>query len=137
MARLHITDVAPGGYRLSGATVEDLPELVTLRQILVQRLRSEVASYNRELGTTFHGLVQPADAVRYSDGFRMTNPRALDEDHLFTAVEEAVNAGLVVFRFAERTFTELDEELDLGEHDQLTIVMRRPIIARVDDAPAI
>ena len=136
MARLHITDVAPGGYRLSGATVEDLPERATLRQILTQRLQAEVATYNRERGPKFQGLVQPADAVRYSDGFKMASPRTLDDAQLFAAVEEAVKAGMVTFRFAQRTFADLDEELDLGEDDQLTIVMRRPIIARVDEPPA-
>ena len=124
-------DVSPGGHELSGATVEDLPERASLREILVNRVHAEVAAYNLDPGPVYRGLVPPEDAVRYTDGFRMSRPRPLDADHLLTAVEEAAGAGVVAFRIGDDTVTDLDHEVDVEAVDLITMVLHRPIVARV------
>lgn len=125
-------DVSPGGHALSGATVTGLPDRATLREILHRRVHAEVDAYNAEPGTVYVGLVQPEDAVRYSDGFRMRAPRQLDAAHLLTAVEEAVGAGIVVFHLGEDRTSDLDHEVDVNATDEIVTELRRPIVARRD-----
>lgn len=130
MATIEMRDVSPGGHVLSGATVEDLPDRASLRDILATRVHAEVAAYNAEPGPTYRGLVQPEDAIRYSDGFRMPTPRPLDAEHLFVAIEEAVAAGVVLFRIGEMTVTDLDHDVEVTDEELITTVLRRPIVAR-------
>lgn len=130
MATIEMRDVSPGGHVLSGATVEDLPPHASLRYILTARIGAEVAAYNADPGPHYRGLVQPQDAVRYSDGFRRTDPRPLDADHLLRAAEEAVDAGVVVFRVGDDTVADLDHEVAVADNHLITIVLRRPIVAR-------
>lgn len=133
MAKLEMRDVSPGGHALSGATVTDLPDRATLREILHRRVHAEVDAYNAEPGAVYVGLVQPEDAVRYSDGFRMRTPRPLDANHLLTAAEEAVAAGVVVFHVGDDRVSDLDHEVDVAATAEIVTELRRPIVARQPD----
>lgn len=134
MQRIDLREVSPAGHELSHATVDGLADRVSLRDIIRTRIDAEVAAYNRDPGTVFVGMVQPEDAIRYSDGFRMRTPRLLDGEQLLTAVEEAVSAGVVHFIVGERTVDGdgdgLDTMVDVAATPLITTVMQRPIVAR-------
>ena len=130
MPRIDMREVSPAGHELSRGTVEGLTGEASLRDIIRARIDTEVAAYNRDPGTVYVGMVQPEDAIRHSDGFRMRTPRPLDGDQLLTAVEEAVSAGVVRFLVDDRAVDDLDARFDVGETERITTVMRRPIVAR-------
>jgi hypothetical protein len=127
---LLLRDVSRAGHELSRAHLTDLPGRMPLRDLVRRRVHEEVATYNADPGPIYRGLVAPADAVRYSDGFRMRIPRPLDADRFVTAVEEAVAAGLVRFRVGDTETADLDAEVATAEHDEVTTVLERPIVAR-------
>jgi len=130
VASIEMRDISPGGHLLSQATVGDLPDRAALSHILATRVDAEVAAYNADPGLHYRGLVQPEDAIRYSDGFRMRTPGPLDAGHLYRAVEEAVGAGVVVFHIGEVTVDDLDHEVEVANEPLITTVLRRPIVAR-------
>lgn len=130
MATVEMQDVSPGGHVLGHATVEGLPSRATLRDVLVARIDAEVAAYNADPGPIYRGLVQPQDSVRYSDGFRMRTPRLLDAATFVTASEEAIAAGVVVFRVGTEVIAELSHEVEVDAVDLITAELRRPIVAR-------
>lgn len=137
MQHVDMREVSPAGHELSRATVEGLAGETSLRDIIRARIDTEVAAYNRDPGTVYVGMVQPEDAIRHSDGFRMRTPRLLDGDQLLTAVEEAVSAGVVRFIVDERTVDGsgdgLGTMLDIADTQLITTVMQRPIVARAPD----
>lgn len=130
MPRIDMREVSPAGHELSRGAVEGLTGEASLRDIIRARIDAEVAAYNRDPGTVYVGMVQPEDAIRHSDGFRMRTPRPLDGGQLLTAVEEAVSAGVVHFVVDDRAVDDLGAVIDVGETDLITTVMRRPIVAR-------
>jgi hypothetical protein len=130
MRRIDMREVSPAGHELSRATVEGLAGEPSLRDVIRARINAEVAAYNRDPGIVFVGMVQPEDAIRYSDGFRLRTPRTLDGDRLLTAVEEAVSAGVVRFVVGDRTLDDLGAVIDLETTALITTVMQRPIVAR-------
>ncbi len=138
MPRIDMREVSPAGHELSRATVEGLAGEASLRDIIRTRIDTEVAAYNRDPGAVYVGMVQPEDAVRYSDGFRMRTPRRLDGAQLFTAVEEAVSAGVVHFVVGELSVDGrgdgLDTIVDVAATPSITTVMQRPIVARAPGA---
>jgi hypothetical protein len=87
-----------------------------------------VAAYNADPGPVFRGLVQPADAVRHSDGFRMREPRLLDAELLIAAAEEATGLGLLQLRLDDRPVG-LDELITPADHDELIAVLERSVVA--------
>lgn len=123
-------DVSRSGHALGSARIGGLPSPVSLGEILRARIRSEVADYNAAPGPVFRGLVQPADSVRHTDGYRMSRPRRLHPDRLVTAAEEAVAAGVLSFQVGSETVTELDRQIAIDEHEEILAVLERSIVAR-------
>lgn len=122
-------DRSRAGHVLGGARVTGLADEVTVRDILRTRIRAEVATYNADPGPVFRGLVQPADGVRHSDGFRMQQPRPLDAEPLIAAAEEATRLGLLQLQVDGRP-VDLDERITPAEHGELVAVLERSIVAR-------
>lgn len=130
MSDLLLRDVSRAGHELSRAYLADLPARASLRELVRLRVHGEVAGYNADPGPVYVGLVAPEDAVRYSDGFRMRTPRPLDADRFVTAVEEAVAAGVLRFEIGDLETDDLDHEVVVDDHDEVTLVLQRPVIAR-------
>jgi len=128
MAEMMMRDQSRAGHVLGGTRVADLPDEVSVRDVVRTRIRSEVAAYNADPGPMFRGLVQPADAVRHSDGFRMREPRPLDAELLIAAAEEATGLGLLRLRLDDRPVG-LDELITPGDHDELIAVLERSVVA--------
>jgi hypothetical protein len=123
-------DVSEAGHELGRGHLEDLPAVVDLRDLLRTRVRSDVARYNADPGPVFTGLVQPADAMRHSDGHHLRAPRELDADLHLAAAEEAVAAGMLWFEVGGETTSDLSHRVDVEAHDEVVAVMRRPVVAR-------
>lgn len=132
MTEVLLRDISRAGHELSRATLTDLPDRTTLRDLVTRRVRAEVATYNRAPGPVHVGLVQPHDAVRHSDGFRMPRPRPLDADRHVAAVEEAVAAGLVTFLVTGQETADLDVEVPVADLDEITLVLGRSVVATPD-----
>jgi hypothetical protein len=128
MAEIMMRDQSRAGHLLGGTRVADLPNEVSVRDVVRTRIHGEVAAYNADPGPVFRGLVQPADAVRHSDGFRMREPRALDAELLISAAEEAIGLGLLRLRLDDRP-EDLDELITPADHDELIAVLERSVVA--------
>lgn len=130
MPELSMRDVSRAGHELGRGRITDLPDRLSVRELLTARVRADVAAYNSDPGPVFRGLVQPADAMRHSDGHRMSRPRPLDGEAMVAAVEEALTAGLLSLRVGETALTDPDAEVEPGGHDEVTAVLERSIVAR-------
>jgi hypothetical protein len=128
MAEMLMRDQSRAGHMLGGTRVADLPDEVSVRDVVRTRIRGEVAAYNSDPGPVFRGLVQPADAVRHSDGFRMREPRLLDAELLVAAAEEAIRLGLLRLCLDGRP-VDHDELITPADHDELTAVLERSVVA--------
>lgn len=128
--QLLMRDVSRAGHELGRTQLTGLPSPCTLRELLRHRVHADVAAYNLEPGPVFEGLVQPADAIRHTGGFRMQRPRPLDADLLIAAAEEAVGRGLLRVQVGAATLGDLDAELVPDDHDEVLAVLERPVVAQ-------
>lgn len=126
---LRFVDLSRSGHHLGRGRLTDLPARLPLRELLERRVRAEVAAYNAEPGPVYVGLVQPHDAMRYSDGARMSSPRQLDADVFAAAVREALDAGMLYLRAGQRALTAPDDEVAVADLDEVTVVLHRPVVA--------
>ncbi|MEX1162269.1 MAG: hypothetical protein WEB03_01690 [Nitriliruptor sp.] len=131
MSELLVRDVTRAGRELGRASLTDLPASATIGELLSRRIHDEVATYNGSPGPVFVGLVQPADSIRHSDGFRMRSARQLDADAAVLAAREAVAAGMLSFRLGDEVTSDLDRVVDIDGLDELLVVLERPVVAEL------
>jgi hypothetical protein len=64
--------------RPTGTMELDVPDVITLRDLIRLRVREEVARYNAQPAERFRGLVRPRDAEEDLNGYRMLGSRRID-----------------------------------------------------------
>jgi hypothetical protein len=123
-------DMSRAGHELGRAELDELPERLTVHELLERRVRHDVDVHARAPGRVFRGLVQPHDAVRHSDGHHLGTVRALDPEPLVAAAHEAVTLGLLVLRVGDRVLSDLDAVIDVAASGEVVAELRRSVVAR-------
>jgi len=115
-------DETATGRELEETTIADLPETMTVRELVRLRVREEVARYNARPSHHFRGLVQPDDAEIELNGYRLRTPRRLEWERQAEIAERAfVRNGYFVL-VGGRQVQDLDEVVDLGADPELVFV---------------
>ena len=92
----------------------DVPaERLTVRELIRARVHKEVRDYNLSQPEYFRGLVQPSDAERTLNGFKVRQGRRIDPEKQFEkAVESFYRNGFLVL-VDDRQVGELEEEIEV------------------------
>jgi len=124
---LVVRDRTPG--REGGElTLPDLPQRLTLRDLIRTRVREEVARYNADRGQFFRGLVRPEDAEETPRGYRVRGARRLDWEKQARVAEEAFERSGFFVLVDGMQVHELDAELDLGVDTDVCFVRLVPLV---------
>jgi hypothetical protein len=128
MPSLTIEDRTATGRPTGSITLPDLPDSITLRELIRLRVREEVARYNLRPTDTFKGLVQPDGATQTTDGFRMPARRPIDW---------AKQADVAIDRFGRNGFfvlvngkqvVDLETHLDVADALDVGFIRLTPLI---------
>lgn len=122
-----MVDETPSGREL-GRFELDLPDAITVRDLIRARVREEVARYNTAPTGSFRTLIRPDGADEDASGYRMRKPRRLDWEQ---QAEVAVNAfvrGRFFLLVAGRQVEALEAEVDLSEANAVTFVKLVPLV---------
>lgn len=127
-ATLSIYDEVAGLERQPRFTLQLVSQRVTARELIERRVREEVARYNANRGEHFYGLVQPDDAERLLNGYRMRTPRRIDaEQQCRHAISAFRNHGFMLL-VGDLQIAALDEPLILGERVDVTFLKLVPLV---------
>ena|ERR1700730_11374220 len=125
--QMTLRDETAAGRRV-GSIVLDVPQTITLRDLIRLRVREEVARYNAAPTERFQGLVKPTRAEEDLNGYRMLEKTRIDwEKQADAAVKSFERNGFVVL-VGERQVTELDSQLDLDEASDVAFVRLVPLV---------
>jgi hypothetical protein len=128
MPSLTIEDRTATGRPTGSITLPDLPERITLRELIRLRVREEVARYNLRPSLTFKGLVQPEGATQALDGFAMPKKRRIDwERQADIAIDRFGRNGFFVLVDGKQ-IVDLDAQLDLGRTMDVGFIRLTPLI---------
>lgn len=116
------------GTVTGSVTLEDIPAALTLRDLIRTRVREEVARVNADPGREFRTLVQPADAERTLNGFRLREPRRLDWEKQAEVAEEAFRRNGFFVLVGDRQVEDLDEELQLDADSEIRFLKLTPLV---------
>jgi 20S proteasome alpha/beta subunit len=124
-----VVDETTRGDRTGELTLEFLDERVTVREVIRSRVYQEVTEYNARIaagaaggGTDFRGLVQPTDAERTLNGYRLRTPRRISWEQQLERALKAFEANGFLLLVDDRQVTDLDEEVHLKHDSTVTFL---------------
>jgi len=88
-ATLTIHDETTSGQRMNSLTLDCLTERMTVREVIRARIYQEVQDYNQRQPEYFRGLVEPADAERVLNGYKIKANRKIDWQEQYQKAIEA------------------------------------------------
>lgn len=121
----HLRDETATGGVLDTTTLLDVPDRMTVREIVRHRVREEVARHNASPERIFRGLVQPTDAERVLDGYDLRTPRTLEWERQADVAERAFARNGFIVLVGDRQVESLDEVVDLTGPDAGAIAFVR------------
>ena len=109
-----VRDETSSGGTLHEFALELLTERITVRELIRSRVYQEVQDYNRRQPEVYRGLVQPADAERTLNGYKLNKPRTLDWKKQYDKAIEAFETNGVLVLVGGKQVESLDEEIVVG-----------------------
>jgi hypothetical protein len=107
----------------------DVPtERITVRDLIRARVFGEVSDYNLRQPEYFRGLVQPSDAERTLNGFKVRRGRRIDPKKQFEkAITSFYRNGFLVL-VNDRQVDELEEEIEIRPDTTITFLKLVPLV---------
>ena len=107
----------------------DLPaERVTVGDVIRARVRREVEDYNACRPEYFRGLVQPTDAERTLNGFRVREQRRIDPEEQATKAVEAFGRNGFLLLINDRQVEDLDHAIEVRPGTTVTFLKLVPLV---------
>jgi hypothetical protein len=112
----------------AGYTLDVLTEHLTVRELIRARVYQEVREYNLRQPEYFRGLVQPADAERTLNGFKVPRRRRIDPEKQFeNAIESFYRNGFMIL-VNDQQVDELEEEIEVSPDTTVTFLKLVPLV---------
>ena len=94
---IRVKDETASGKILNDIIISLKEEIVTIKDIITARVMSEVEEYNFKKPEYFNGLIQPTDAEKTLNGFRMVKNKFIDpEKQVYIALDSFLTNGYFV-----------------------------------------
>jgi hypothetical protein len=107
----------------------DVPEArITVLDLIRARVYWEVHEYNLDQPEYFQGLVQPSDAERSLNGFKMRRRRRIDPEKQFELAKRAFYSNGFILLVDDRQVDELEEEIDIRPETTITFLKLLPLV---------
>jgi hypothetical protein len=117
-----------GGDEDRGFTLDVLDEHITVRELIRARVYREVRDYNLDQPEFFHGLVQPSDAERSLNGFKMRSRRRIDPVRQFELAKRAFYTNGFILLVDDRQVDELEDEIKIRPDTTVTFLKLVPLV---------
>lgn len=109
-------------------TLDVLTERITVRELIRTRVYQEVRDYNLRQPEYFRGLIQPTDAERTLNGFKVRQGRRIDPEKQFERAIEAFYRNGFLVLVNDRQVDELEEEIEVRPDTTITFLKLVPLV---------
>ncbi len=127
-ATLAIRDENLQGQSLREWTLDVLTERMTVRELIRSRVYQEVQDYNVRQGQEYQGLVQPDEAERSLNGWKLKKPRQLDWHKQFDRAQGGFEARQVLILINDQQAESLDQEFTVTPETKVTFLRLTPLV---------
>jgi hypothetical protein len=124
---LTIRDETTAGQTLQEWSLEFLTERITVREKIRSRVYQEVQDYNLQQPAVFRGLVEPTDAERTLNGFKLRKGRHIDWKQQFEKALEGFRLNRILILVGDRQAESLDEEIVIAPGTEVVFLRLVPL----------
>ena len=124
---LTVRDKSTAGEPLHEFPLEVLTERVTVQEIIRSRVYQEVKDYNDKQPEYFRGLIQPTDAEKTLNGYKLRRARRIDWNAQYEAALEAFKNNRVIILVNDRQAEGLEQEVTVTPKTEVTFLKLVPL----------
>ena len=110
------------GGAYEGFTLDLLSERISVGELIRTRVYQEVRDYNLHRPEYFRGLVQPTDAERTLNGFKVQQRRRIDPEKQFERAIESFHRNGFFILVDGLQVDGLEEEIEIGSETTVTFL---------------
>lgn len=123
-----IKDETFAGKVLRELNLDFTSESVTVKDIITKRVQKEVEVYNQKLPEYFNGLIEPSEAERTINGYKLKAKKLIDaEKQVYIALDAFQKNGY--FLLIDNIQAEsLDQPVMLHQHTVISFVKLTPLV---------
>jgi hypothetical protein len=128
---LRIRDDVSFGLRPDDAysiTLNFPTNFVTPREIIRERVFSEVNAFNSQMPEIFRGLVQPTGTEKLLNGFKVRERKKIDPQEQYSKAVEAFEHNGFVMLVDDLQIDTLDEQIEIGPDMEITFLKLVPLV---------
>jgi hypothetical protein len=111
-----------------GFNLDVSDERISVRELIRARVYREVRDYNLDQPEYFQGLVQPSDAERSLNGFKMRSRRRIDPERQFEQAKRAFYSNGFILLVDDRQVDELEDEIEIRPDTTVTFLKLVPLV---------
>ena len=121
-ATVTIKDETLGGDSFRAWALEVTTERITVRELIRSRVYQEEQDHNRKQGQVFQGLIQPEEAEKALNGWKLKKPRQLDWKKQFDRAVDAFEGNQILILVNDKQAEALDEEVVIARETTVTFL---------------
>ena len=125
---LTIHDETTSGQKTNTFTIDCLTERLAVRELIRARIYQEVQDYNLREPEYFRGLIEPTNAERVLNGYKLKARRKIDWEEQFKWALEAFERNGFFVLVGERQAETLDEEFEVKVNTEVSFVKLVPLV---------
>ncbi|MFM9908827.1 MAG: hypothetical protein ACKVOW_05745 [Chitinophagaceae bacterium] len=123
-----IKDETFAGKILQEISLEFKTDTVSVKDIIIERVTSEVNNYNTKLPQYFNGLIEPTDAEKTLNGYKLKEKKIIDvEKQIYTALDA----------FQKNAFFILIDTIQSESLEQMVTLNKNTIVSFIKLTPLI
>lgn len=127
-ATLTIHDETATGQKTNTFTLDCLTERMTVRELIRARIYQEVQDYNQREPEYFRGLVEPANAERVLNGYKLEAKRKIDWQEQFQRALDAFGRNGFFVLVGDKQAEDLDQEFEVKVDTEVSFVKLVPLV---------
>src|SRR3954464_11794436 len=127
-ATLTIHDETSSGQKTNTFTIDCLNERMTVRELIRARIYQEVQNYNQREPEYFRGLVEPPEAERVLNGYKLKAKRKINWEEQFKRAVEAFDRNGFFVLVGQRQAETLDQQFDVKVDTEVSFVKLVPLV---------
>jgi hypothetical protein len=125
---LSIRDENFAGKVLHEVLVGFSTETVTIKEIIEARVRAEVDAYNKKLPDYFNGLIEPTDAEKTLNGYKLRGKKLIDAEKQVYVALDAFKKNAFFVLVDNHQCTSLEQQVTLTADTQISFVKLTPLV---------
>jgi hypothetical protein len=125
---ISVKDENASGKILQETSIGFKTETVTIKEIIEARVRQEVDNYNKRMPEYYTGLVEPGDAEKTINGYKLRSKKTIDaEKQVYVALDAFQKNGFFVL-IDNKQCTSLDQTVQLRNDTYVSFIKLTPLV---------